>query len=63
LVLATCNGVAQKFLGAHNPLDVAGGAAISLPIAAELNMILDVPNVRGSWPTGQSAPARADPAT
>lgn len=55
-VLATCNGLARVFLGAHNPLDVVGGAAIGLAIAAVLDMILDVAHVRGRGPPWQDAP-------
>ena len=40
----------------HNPLDVVGGAAIGLAIAAVLDMILDVAHVRGRGPPGQDAP-------
>jgi membrane-associated phospholipid phosphatase len=48
IVLAVCNAVARVYLGAHNPLDVAGGAAIGLIIAAVLDMILDVARDRGA---------------
>jgi membrane-associated phospholipid phosphatase len=41
-VLATLNAVARVYLGAHNPLDVVGGAAVGLGIAAVLDMILNV---------------------
>ncbi|HYY80707.1 MAG TPA: phosphatase PAP2 family protein [Actinomycetes bacterium] len=41
-VLATLNAVARVYLGAHNPLDVVGGAAIGLAIAAALDLVLDV---------------------
>jgi membrane-associated phospholipid phosphatase len=47
-------------LGAHNPLDVVGGAAIGLIIAAVLDMILDVARVHGRGPPRRTAPARVD---
>jgi membrane-associated phospholipid phosphatase len=55
-----CNAVARVYLGAHNPLDVAGGAAIGLIIAAVLDMILDVARVHGRGRPRQEAPARED---
>ncbi len=56
-VLATLNAVARVYLGAHNPLDVVGGAAIGLAIAAVLDLVLDVARVGGVSPSGQAAPA------
>jgi undecaprenyl-diphosphatase len=41
-VLATLNAIARVYLGAHNPLDVVGGAAIGLAIAAVLDLVLNV---------------------
>jgi undecaprenyl-diphosphatase len=37
-VLAGLNAVARVYLGAHNPLDVLGGAAVGLAIAAVLDL-------------------------
>jgi undecaprenyl-diphosphatase len=45
-VLAGLNAVARVYLGAHNPLDVVGGAAIGLAIAATLDLVLDVARKR-----------------
>jgi membrane-associated phospholipid phosphatase len=56
-VLATLNAIARVYLGAHNPLDVVGGAAIGLAIAAVLDLVLDVARVRGVSPSGGAAPA------
>ncbi len=49
-VLATFNAVARVYLGAHNPLDVVGGAAIGLAIAAVLDLILNVAGDRAGSP-------------
>src|SRR5919205_319868 len=46
-VLATLNAVARVYLGAHNPLDVVGGAAVGLAIAAAMDLVLDVARDRG----------------
>jgi membrane-associated phospholipid phosphatase len=56
-VLATCNAVARVYLGAHNQLDVVGGAAIGLAIAAGLDLVFDVARDRGGRWHGQAAPA------
>ena len=62
-VLATLNAVARVYLGAHNPLDVVGGAAIGLAIAAALDLVLDVARDRGGSRRGQTAPTREDRTT
>jgi membrane-associated phospholipid phosphatase len=59
-VLATLNAIARVYLGAHNPLDVVGGAAIGLAIAAVLDLALDVARDRGGGRRGQPAPAAGE---
>ena len=54
-VLATLNAIARVYLGAHNPLDVVGGAAVGLAIAAALDLVLDVARDRGGSQPGQGA--------
>jgi membrane-associated phospholipid phosphatase len=61
-VLATLNAVARVYLGAHNPLDVVGGAAIGLAIAATLDLVLDVARDRGGSRRGRTAPTGEDQA-
>jgi membrane-associated phospholipid phosphatase len=56
-VLATLNAVARVYLGAHNPLDVVGGAAVGLAIAAGLDLVFDVARDRGGGWRGQAASA------
>ena len=62
-VLATCNAVARVYLGAHNPLDVVGGAAVGLAIAAGLDLVFDVARDRGVGWRGQAASAGEERAT
>jgi undecaprenyl-diphosphatase len=61
-VLASLNAVARVYLGAHNPLDVVGGAAIGLAIAATLDLVLDVARDRGGSRRGRTAPTGEDQA-
>lgn len=41
--LAALNGVARIYLGAHNPLDIVGGAGLGIAIAGALNLVFGVP--------------------
>jgi membrane-associated phospholipid phosphatase len=43
LVLAVLNSLARVYLGGHAPLDVVGGAAAGVAIAALLNLVVGVP--------------------
>jgi membrane-associated phospholipid phosphatase len=61
-VLASLNAVARVYLGAHNPLDVVGGAAIGLGIAATLDLVMNI--ARDRWGRReQTAPAKDGRAT
>jgi undecaprenyl-diphosphatase len=59
-VLATLNAVARVYLGAHNPLDVVGGAAVGLAIAAVLDLVLDVARDHGGSRRGRTPPTGED---
>jgi membrane-associated phospholipid phosphatase len=60
--LASLNAVARVYLGAHNPLDVVGGAAVGLAIAATLDLVLDVARDRGGSRPGRMASTGEDQA-
>jgi membrane-associated phospholipid phosphatase len=62
-VLASLNAVARVYLGAHNPLDVVGGAAVGLAIAAALDLVLDVARDRGGSRPGRITPRREGQST
>ena len=47
--------LARMYLGAHNPLDVAAGAAAGIAIAAALNLLLGLPRPRPSPGLDQAA--------
>ncbi len=40
---AVLNAVARIYLGAHNPLDIVGGAGLGIAIAGALNLVFGVP--------------------
>ena len=62
-VLASLNAIARVYLGAHNPLDVVGGAAVGLAIAAVLDLVLDMGRDRGRSRPEWTAPTGEERAT
>ena len=59
-VLAALNAVARVYLGAHDPLDVVGGAAGRPGDRRRLDLILAVARDRGGRRRGPIAPTRED---
>jgi membrane-associated phospholipid phosphatase len=55
--VAALNAVARIYLGAHNPLDVVGGAGLGIAIAGALNFAFGVPDQPN---TGHAAEGVAD---
>ncbi|HUV18900.1 MAG TPA: phosphatase PAP2 family protein [Ilumatobacteraceae bacterium] len=55
VVVASLNAVARVYLGAHNPLDVIGGGAIGVAIAAVLLLAIDLIRSRSTQPSQQKA--------
>jgi membrane-associated phospholipid phosphatase len=47
-VVVALVAVTRVYVGAHNPLDVVGGAGLGLAIGALVNLVLGVPNRRPS---------------
>jgi undecaprenyl-diphosphatase len=43
IAVATLNAIARVYLGAHNPLDVIGGAGVGLALGAALLMVVGAP--------------------
>ncbi|HKE97362.1 MAG TPA: phosphatase PAP2 family protein [Actinomycetes bacterium] len=60
VALASLNAVARVYLGAHNPLDVVGGAAVGVALAAVLDLLLDVARRPGATPRAATPPPAAD---
>jgi membrane-associated phospholipid phosphatase len=43
VAIAVLNGVARVYLGAHNPLDVVGGAAVGVAVGVLLTIVVGAP--------------------
>ncbi len=56
VVLAILNSLARVYLGAHTPLDVIGGAAAGITVAALLNLLVGVPARDGARLPRRAAP-------
>lgn len=61
VAIAALNAVARVYLGAHNPLDVVGGGAIGIAIAATLLLVIE--RVRGAEPVRSTPSWRRDHTT
>ena len=53
--IAALNAVARVYLGAHNPLDVVGGAAVGVAVGALLTIATGLPV---TYPPGAAATAQ-----
>jgi undecaprenyl-diphosphatase len=56
-ILVALNGLARIYVGAHNPLDIAGGAGLGLLIGGPLYAWLATPGTEAEPSTARPAPA------